>query len=254
MFSIRIIAGVFYALLWIGSLNSNPLKSQQLQILAIHNKDSPYPYWLCLPENYKSDSIKYWPVILFLHGRSLSGTDLNLVTKYGLIAEIRKGRTFPAIIIAPQVRRGSSWNPDSVMACLKTVKTNYNVDTNRIAITGMSLGGYGTLHTAGKYPKVFCAAAAFCGGGKSRDGCNLSTIPVWIAHGKKDEAVPFSESVKMANAIKRCNPENLLFTEFESLNHGALERMFRTEELYQFLLGNTKKNATFFPVFKKRTL
>lgn len=233
---------------------SRPLQSQSYELKTVPISESPYPYWLYLPENYQSDSIQNWPVIVFLHGRSLSGHDLNLVTKYGLIAEIKKGRKFPAIIIAPQVERGSSWNPDSVMKCLKTVTATHKVDTNRISITGMSMGGYGSLHTAGKYPQHFSAVAAFCGGGKASDGCNLSTIPVWIAHGKRDEAVPFKESQNIVFAILKCNQDNLRFTEFETLNHGALERMFRTEELYQFLLLNSKNEPTYFPKFNKQTL
>ena len=236
------------------TLLMHPLHSQPDELKTIHNSDSPYPYWLYLPENFYSDSTANWPVIVFLHGRSLSGTDLNLVTKYGLISEIKKGRKIPAIIIAPQVKRSSSWNPDSVIKCLKTATTNYKVDTNRIAITGMSLGGYGTLHTAGKYPQIFSAAAAFCGGGNLNDGCNLSTIPVWIAHGKKDKAVPFRESLKMVKSIQKCNPNKLLFTVFKRHNHAAMARMYTKEELYQFLLMNSKNKDPFFPKFKKQRL
>ena len=69
----------------------------------------------------------------------------------------------------------------------------------------MSLGGYGTLDFAGQYPEIVTAAVALCGGGNPRNGCNLSTIPVWIQHGNKDAAVPISESEKMVKSIKSCN-------------------------------------------------
>ena len=72
------------------ALLMHPLQSQPDELKTINNSDSPYPYWLYLPENFYSDSNANWPVIVFLHGRSLSGTDLNLVTKYGLISEIKK--------------------------------------------------------------------------------------------------------------------------------------------------------------------
>ena len=232
----------------------NPLHTQPDELKTINNADSPYPYWLYLPENFYNDSNAHWPVIIFLHGRSLSGTDLNLVTKYGLISEIKRGRKIPAIIIAPQVKISNSWNPDSVIKCLKTVTTLYKVDTNRIAITGMSLGGYGTLHTAGKYPQIFSAAAAFCGGGNVKDGYNLSTIPVWIAHGKRDRAVPFRASLKMAKAIRKYKKNKLLFTVFKRLNHAALARMYSREELYQFLLMNSRNEKPFFPKYKKQKI
>lgn len=69
----------------------------------------------------------------------------------------------------------------------------------------MSLGGYGTMHFAGKYANKITAAVALCGGGNPKDACNLATIPMWIQHGNRDEAVPVTRSREMVNAIKNCN-------------------------------------------------
>lgn len=254
MFSTQMKSCVLIAVLYVVSTCPVMLLSQNRHLSTSHNSDSPYPYWIYLPGNYSSDSAELWPVILFLHGRSLSGTNLNLVKKYGLIAEVLKGRDFPAIIVAPQVKRGLSWNPDDVIRLLEVIKSNYHVDSNRVSITGMSMGGYGALYTAGKYPELFCATAAFCGGGLVKDGCRLASMPVWIAHGRKDQAVPYTESLKVVVAIRNCNSENLLFTDFENLNHSDLEKMFRTKELYLFLLGNSKNAETVFPEFDKRII
>lgn len=230
------------------------VSAQECRVIPVPKTKAPYPYWISTPENYNADTTVDWPVIVFLHGRSLSGTDLNLVKKYGVIAEIEKGRRFPAIVLAPQVQSGESWNPDKVVACVEEIKKKFRIDTMCISITGMSLGGYGTLHTAGKYPEKFCAAAAFCGGGNAKDACNLALLPVWIAHGKKDEKVPFGESYEIANRIEMCSGEQMVFTVFENANHGALERLFRSEELYSFLLGNKKGQAYYFPEINKSKL
>ena len=230
------------------------VSTQECRVIPVSKTKAPYPYWISTPENYNADTTADWPVIVFLHGRSLSGTDLNLVKKYGVLAEIEKGRRFPAIVLAPQVKTGESWNPDKVIACIEEIQRNFRVDTTCISITGMSLGGYGTLHTAGKYPDKFCAAAAFCGGGNAKDACNLASLPVWIAHGKKDEKVPFGESYEIAKRIEMCRGEQMVFTVFESANHGALERLFRSEELYSFLLGNKKGQTYFFPEINKSKL
>ena len=227
---------------------------QKSKLFKVENSKAPYHYWCYEPENYNAQKDSAWPVIVFLHGRSLSGTNLEVVRSYGLIHELDKGRNFPAIIIAPQVKPGESWEPSKVVACIREIQKNHRVDTTRISITGMSLGGYGTLHTAGKYPELFCSAAAFCGGGKAKDACNLSTIPVWVAHGKKDRAVPFGESYEIVERIKSCDGQNVKFTVFETHDHGALERMFRTEELYDFLLTNKKGKPTYFPPFNKKSL
>ena len=198
-----------------------------------------YNFWINLP----ADSIlkNNPPILIFLHGRSLSGSNLELVKKYGVIKEIEHGRMIPAIVIAPQVPAGKSWEPQKVLDVLRYVQSLYSTDTNRVYVAGMSLGGYGTLHFAGAYPEVVTAAVALCGGGNPSDGCDLATVPLWIQHGNRDAAVPLSESQKVVNAIRACNGgENLIFTVVDGADHGALERVFRTDEMYDFLFKYTK--------------
>ena len=208
------------------------------QLQAIRNQ-ADYPFLLHLP----ADSIlkSKPPVLIFLHGRSLSGTNLDLVKKYGVIHEIEKGRKVPAIVVAPQVIAGKSWEPEKIMSVLKFVQRTFDTDTNRVYVAGMSLGGYGTLRFAGAYPEVVTAAVALCGGGNANDGCDLATVPLWIQHGNSDRAVPISESEKIVNAIKNCNGgENLKYTIHKGADHGALERIFRTDEMYEWLFQYTK--------------
>jgi predicted peptidase len=208
------------------------------QLQAIKNQ-ADYPFLLHLP----ADSIlkSKPPVLIFLHGRSLSGTNLDLVKKYGVIHEIEKGRKVPAIVVAPQVMAGKSWEPEKIMSVLKFVQRTFDTDTNRVYVAGMSLGGYGTLRFAGAYPGVVTAAVALCGGGNPNDGCDLATVPLWIQHGNSDRAVPISESEKIVNAIKNCNGgENLKYTIHKGADHGALERIFRTDEMYEWLFQYTK--------------
>ncbi len=212
------------------------------QLSTVKGKTT-YDFWLSLP----ADSIlkNNPPVLIFLHGRSLSGSDLNLVKKYGVIHEIEKGRVIPAIVIAPQVSAGKPWEPSKIMEVLNYVQTSYKTDTNRVYVTGMSLGGYGTLDFAGEYPDVVTAAVALCGGGKIKYGCDLAQVPLWIQHGNKDTAVPISESEKIVRAIKACNGgENLTYTVHKGANHGALERVFRTDELYNWMFQYTNAVET----------
>ena len=208
------------------------------QLQAIKNQ-ADYPFLLHLP----ADSIlkSKPPVLIFLHGRSLSGTNLDLVKKYGVIHEIEKGRKVPAIVVAPQVIAGKSWEPEKIMSVLKFVQRTFDTDTNRVYVAGMSLGGYGTLRFAGAYPGVVTAAVALCGGGNPNDGCDLATVPLWIQHGNSDRAVPISESEKIVKAIKNCNGgENLKYTVHKGADHGALERIFRKDEMYEWLFQYTK--------------
>lgn len=200
--------------------------------------ETSYNFWLNLP----ADSVlkNNPPVLIFLHGKSLSGTDMAKVRKYGVVHEIDKGRSFPAIVVAPQVASGS-WNPDKVLEVLQWVQKNYSTDTTRVYVCGMSLGGYGTMHFAGKHANKITAAVALCGGGNVKDACKMATIPMWIQHGNRDEAVPVSRSREIVNAIKACNDgKNLIYTEIKGADHGDLERVFRTDEMYNWLFAQKR--------------
>ncbi len=206
------------------------------QLTAMKDK-AAYPFWINLPADSILNSKP--PVLIFLHGKSLSGTDLERVRRYGVIHEIDKGRIIPAIVVAPQVATGS-WDPDKVLTVLEYVQKTYKTDSSRIYVVGMSLGGYGTLHFAGKYADKITAAVALCGGGNPKDAACLATIPLWIQHGNKDYAVPISESEKMVNAIKAVNESNLIYTIHPGADHGALERVFRTDEMYDWLFKQVR--------------
>jgi len=206
----------------------------QAQLKQVH-KQADYPFWINLP----GDSIlkSKPPVLIFLHGRSLSGDNLEQVKGYGVITEIVAGRKIPAIVIAPQVPAGKSWEPDKVLSVIEYVQKNYVTDTNRLYVVGMSLGGYGVLHFVGKYYYKVAGAIALCGGGNLSDACNLSKVNLWIQHGKKDRAVPFSESENLVDAIKKCDNhgKKLKFTVYDNYGHGELARSFRQDEFYNWL-------------------
>ncbi len=200
-----------------------------------------YNFWLNLPDStiLKNNP----PVLIFLHGKSLSGTDINRVKRYGVIHEIENGRKIDAIVVAPQVASGS-WNPDKILEVLQWVQKKYTTDTNRVYVCGMSLGGYGTMHFAGKYANKITAAVALCGGGNVKDACTMATIPMWIQHGNRDEAVSVNESRKVVEAIKACNEgKNLIYTEIAGANHGALEKVFRNDEMYDWLFAQLRTGS-----------
>lgn len=209
----------------------------QAQLSAVRGKTT-YNFWLNLP----ADSIlkNNPPVLIFLHGKSLSGTDLNRVKRYGVIHEIENGRQIPAIVVAPQVASGS-WDPDKVLEVLQYIQKEYATDTNRVYVCGMSLGGYGTMHFAGKHADKITAGVALCGGGNPKDACKLATIPMWIQHGNRDEAVPMKQSVEMVNAIRACNGgKNLIWTEVKGADHGDLEKVFRADAMYDWLFAQVR--------------
>lgn len=213
------------------------IATAQNQLKAITH-ETDYPFWMHLPDQDVMN--KKAPILLFLHGKSLSGTDLNKVRRYGVLRAIEKGKEIPAIVIAPQLASGP-WNPEKLMKLVEYVQTHYNADPSRLYVCGMSLGGYGTFDFAGKYPDKVTAAVAICGGGNTKDACRLGTVPLWVLHGDKDYIVRLSESQKMVTAIKTCNPDaNLTFTVVKNGTHGSVENYFRQNEIYDWMFSKLK--------------
>lgn len=214
--------------------------SQAFAQLRTVTDKAAYPFWLYLPEDTVLKNNP--PVLIFLHGRSLSGNNLELVKRYGVITEITRGRKIPGIVVAPQVPVGSAWDPDKILNVLTYIQKQYVTDTNRVYVAGMSLGGYGTLHFTGKYPDRIAAAVALCGGGNPSDGCKLAQIPLWIQHGKLDQAVPISESEKVVAAIRACNGgANLSYKVYPDWGHSQLARVFQEDEMYKWLFSQRKQ-------------
>ena len=205
--------------------------------LKAYNEKSGYSYWVRMPKEVaKKEKV---PVIIFLHGRSLSGHDLSRVKRYGVLRAIERGKDLDAIVVAPQTANG--WDPDKVMEVLDKVEKDYPVDKERIYVCGMSMGGYGTMDVAGKYPDRIAAAVAICGGGTLSYACNLTQVPLWIQHGSADRAVPASESKKIYNAIKKCDKNaDATLTIIPGGTHGSLERLFHGEKIYDFMFRHSK--------------
>ncbi|TCV19997.1 phospholipase/carboxylesterase [Sphingobacterium alimentarium] len=207
------------------------------ETFPIRNKTT-YNFLIHVPDNVTET--EKLPVIVFLHGRSLSGTNLERVKRYGVLYAKNKGHQLPkALIVAPQTNKG--WSPDHVMEVVDYVLENYNADASRVYVCGMSMGGYGTLHVAGKYPDRIAAAVAICGGGNVKDACNLTQVPLWIQHGSADRAVPASESKKIYNAIMKCNNQaDAKLTIIKGGTHGSVERLFHQDAIYDWMMQHSK--------------
>ena len=201
-----------------------------------------YNFWLYLPDGYADTLSERKPVIMFLHGKSLSGNNLERVRKYGPLDALAKGREIDAIVIAPQTNDG--WSPKKVLNVYDWVKEHYALDTNRFYVIGMSMGGYGTLDFAATYPEKIAAAMAMCGGCNVRDVCGLNTIPLWVIHGTADKAVPMSKSQAVMEAMQKCGPTDLLrFTKLKGGDHGSPARIFYLKETYEWLFSHSLSDS-----------
>ena len=198
-----------------------------------------YNFWVSVPDTYEEQKGEI-PVVLFLHGASLRGTDLNRVRKYGPLDAISMGRDINAIIIAPQ-NPGGAWNSYKVLDILNWVTKQYAVDTNRIYLIGMSLGGFGTIEFLANHGEKIAASMELCGGTIRKDLCKLNQVPLWIIHGTADKAVPVQRATDIYNAMKQCGSTDLLrFDKWAGVNHGDLARLFYLKETYDWLFSHSK--------------
>lgn len=198
-----------------------------------------YNFWVSVPDTY-NEKAGDMPVVLFLHGASLRGTDLNRVRRYGPLDAISMGRDINAIVIAPQ-NPGGAWNSVKVLDILNWVCSQYAVDTNRIYLIGMSLGGFGTIEFLANHAEKIAASMELCGGTIRKDLCKLNMVPLWIIHGTADRAVPVSRATEIYESMKKCGPTDLLrLDKWAGVNHGDLARLFYLKETYEWLFAHSK--------------
>jgi predicted peptidase len=197
-------------------------------------------YLLFLPEGYdKSD--KHWPLILFLHGAGGSGNDLSRVKVHGPPKIVETKKDFPFIVVSPQSPR-FGWDSDALNALVDEVIANYRVDKDRVYLTGLSMGGFGTWALAAAHPEKFAAIVPICGGGDPALAKRLKDLPIWVFHGAKDRVVPPERSETMVKAIRAAGGDPKL-TIYPDADHDSWTRTYDNPDLYTWLLKHKRKTA-----------
>jgi predicted peptidase len=195
-------------------------------------------YLLYLPEGYAKDTITRWPLLIFLHGAGETGSDLEKVKLHGPPRRIADGHQYPFIVISPQAAQ-YGWNSELLIKVLKNFMEKYRVDEDRVYLTGLSMGGYGTWNTAITYPEYFAAIIPICGGGYPEGVERLKNMPVWCFHGAKDNVVPISQSEKMMTPLQAINP-NAKFTVYPEADHDSWTETYNNQEIYDWLLSHKR--------------
>lgn len=208
---------------------------------AKRNIAGTYNFWLYTPAEYKTDKHPL-PVIIFLHGAILCGNNLARVRRYGPLDAIEKGKIINTFVLAPQ-NPGGAWNPKKVLAMLEWVEKNYAVDTTRVYVFGMSLGGYGTLDFTATYPEKVAAAMALCGGASKSDLSGLGKVPLWIMHGTADRAVSIQQSKRVVSYLQGHHLDSLLRYDWgKGYNHAIYARFFYLQKVYDWLVAHSTKD------------
>jgi len=202
---------------------------------------------------------KKYPLILFLHGSGECGKDNFQQTRVGLPTLLKKLVLLPEpiIVVAPQCQNGNWWvkqlsmgqdykAAQQPMPSLETAQelcrhllTAKQADPDRLYITGLSLGGFGTWDAIQREPSFFAAAIPICGGGDTRFASALKELPIWTFHGRQDKNVPPDASRRMVQALKATGGE-IRYTEYENGAHLIWDQAYSEKELVPWLLKQTR--------------
>jgi predicted peptidase len=221
---------------------ADPAAGQQVEQKLEMPDGRAVPYLLYLPEGYDGKE-KKWPLMLFLHGRGESYGPLGLVKKWGPPRLVERGEKLPYVIVSPQCPGDESWaqpkQQEGLVRLLDQITKNYSIDEDRVYLTGLSMGGYGSWRLAADHPDRFAAVIPVCGGGNPADAEKLKNVPFWVFHGTADPAVPFSRSQDMVDAIKKAGGKVIRFTSLEEFGHNSWSATYASPEIYDWLNKQT---------------
>jgi predicted peptidase len=222
-------------------------KQQPGSMDATIQKQVSLPYLLYLPTDYQS-SAENLPLVVFLHGMGERGTDLEKIKCNGIPKEIAQGQDFPFIAVSPQCTEQTTWlaEIETLHALIEKIIAAYRIDTARIYLTGLSMGGFGTWHLAAEYPELFAAIVPICGGTIPNIGFPerikvLKDLPVWAFHGAQDEVVPLQMSQELVEVLQ-AHQGNVKFTVYPDAQHDSWTQTYENPELYEWLLQQKNDN------------
>ncbi len=180
-----------------------------------------------------------WPLMIFLHGSGERGRSLAKVKAHGPPMYAAAGRRFPFVLVAPQADEGDSWHSDAIEALRADLVGRLPIDPDRVLITGMSMGGYGSWNYAVAYPEQLAAVAPVCGIGNVERAARVAPVPVWAFHGARDPVVPIAADREMVDAVREAGGQ-VKFTVYADVGHNAWDRAYADPALYAWLLAQRR--------------
>ena len=178
------------------------------------------------------------PLVLFLHGAGERDGEDKAPHEVGLgPAIMAHPERFPCLVVMPRCLADLWWTDvlQHVDAALEAALERYNVDPERVYLTGMSMGGYATWTYGARHADRFAALLPVCGGGRAQDVKQLARLPIWATHGADDEVVPPEESQRIVQAVRRAGGD-VKYTEYTGVGHNSWDLTYGNAEMIQWLL------------------
>jgi len=204
-----------------------------------------------------SDTFRRYPLVIFLHGSGERGNDNEAQLKWGVanFATDQNMILHPAFVIAPQCPEKMNWSnfsrPDMklqptptkpmelLIGLIHQLIRTQRIDSNRIYITGLSMGGYGTYDAILRYPHLFAAAVPVCGAGDASKASSIAHLPLWIFHGAEDPAVDPIYSLEMFQALTKAGARPG-FTQYPEVGHFSWLHAYSDQIMMEWLFRQHK--------------
>jgi predicted esterase len=206
------------------------------------------PYRLFVPPGYNAATA--YPLIVFLHGAGERGNDnqiqLNNMANGAMhLVDDANLALQPVLMAAPQCPTGGSWDNTAMATRLSgmvdEIAAAYHLDADRLYVTGLSMGGYGTWFFVTSYPTRFALAAPMSGGGDPARASSVATLPSWFFHAADDGTVGVDGSRNIVHALRNVGA-SVIYTEFSTGNHGIWPQAYQIPLLFPWMIAQ-KRNA-----------
>jgi len=226
--------------------NDVELRTAETAFDACRYEDQPsgqiFSYRLLKPPLINSRS--HYPLILFLHGAGGRGNDnlANMRLLAPIVTQQEFQRDFPCYVLIPQCPTNLRWESFSreVFGMLDEVMAQNKIDTNRVYLTGYSMGGQGCWHVAAMQPERFAALVSVAGRSEISLVSRLTELPTWVVHGDADDVVSVNYSREMVDALKAAGG-NCKYTEVKGAGHDSWRQAYGPEGVFPWMFRQSSR-------------
>lgn len=232
-----------------------------LEKLTFTRDKASLPYRLLKPDAYDKDGKDRYPLVVFLHGGFGRGTDNMKQLRSGVeeFATDQARKKHPCFLVVPQCPPDKQWTnvgwsdgkrnvplaksptePSAlVLDLIDAVASEHSIDKDRIYLTGVSMGGYGTWDLVSRRPELFAAAIPVSGGGDPAQAGKFAKLPIWAFHGDADPLVSIDRPRDMIAAIKKAGGAPK-YTEYKGVGHDAWTPTYKDTKVLDWLFEQKK--------------
>jgi lysophospholipase L1-like esterase/dienelactone hydrolase len=249
---------LLFSLLWMAT---SLVRADDFEARTFKGADgATLPYRLLTPKNY--DKAQKYPLVIFFHGAGERGDDNGRQTKHGakLFAKPEVRDKYPCFVFAPQCPNEQTWSavkgwtdpvsfsPDPkpamklALGAIDELLKEFSVDQDRVYVTGLSMGGFGTWDLLSRAPERWAAAAPICGGGDPSKIAVAKGVPIWTFHGMNDNVVPLERSREMVAALKAAGARPL-YSEYPYVGHDSWSHAYGEPMLLPWMFAQKRGQA-----------